>query len=55
LTKLPPDLQFDVEIKYPFSSEFDCVVRYWERNDLIDQTLAEIERQSDSAPLFLIV
>jgi hypothetical protein len=46
LTKLPPNLQFDVEIKYPFSSEFDGLVPSWERNDLIDRTLAEIEKGS---------
>jgi glycerophosphoryl diester phosphodiesterase len=52
LTKLPSDLQFDVEIKYPFSSEFDGAVPYWERNELVDRTLAEIENDCPSRRLF---
>jgi glycerophosphodiester phosphodiesterase len=52
LTGLPPALQFDVEVKYRSSRQWCDVIPYWERNILIDRTIAEIERLSPERRLF---
>jgi glycerophosphoryl diester phosphodiesterase len=41
-----------VEITYPFSAEFSGIVPDWERNDLVDRTLSEIEKDCPERRLF---
>ena len=51
LKKLPKDLKFDVELKYPFLEKF-LDVPYAERNLFIDQTLNEMKKFAYDRELF---
>jgi len=42
LTQLPPELVFDIEMKYPFAPVFRGRVDFLERNEAVDLTLDEL-------------
>ncbi|KAH0790167.1 Glycerophosphoryl diester phosphodiesterase family protein [Histomonas meleagridis] len=52
MTKLPKDLKFDIEIKYPFLPKFNGFVPYKERNAFIDRILDEIHECKEDRALF---
>ncbi|OHS93333.1 Glycerophosphoryl diester phosphodiesterase family protein [Tritrichomonas foetus] len=51
LQKLPNEMKFDVELKYPFLEKFKDVP-YAERNFFVDQTLEEMKKNAYNRKLF---